>query len=282
ETRKQSEALETELKRRGVDARVFIAMRYWSPYAKDTVREVEAYAPDHTVLLPLYPQFSTTTTASSLKSWRDAGGPPASTVCCFPTEPAFAAAHVKTILDTWEKGGRPDNVRVLFSAHGLPEKVVLDGDPYQHQVEGTVAAVSRELPREWEFETCYQSRVGPLKWIGPATDESIRRAAEDGKAILVAPIAFVSEHIETLVELDHEYGLLAKAAGAKTYLRAPALGVEPGFLAALANLVEAAIPSPAGSVRSHCGHRICPAKWSGCPNHTPAPEGVALQETSPA
>lgn len=267
ETKKQAEALDAELARRGQTARSFVSMRYWSPFALDAVGEVREWGADRVVLLPLYPQFSTTTTASSLKSWKDAGGAPGVAVCCYPSAPKLIEAHAKETLEAWERGGKPANVRLLLSAHGLPEQVVEAGDPYQWQVEQTAAAVRPLLPEDWEVEVCYQSRVGPLKWIGPPTDESIRKAARDGKSILVSPIAFVSEHIETLVELDHEYKLIAEQENAAGYIRAPALGVNATFIGMLADLVEdALVDGEEDRPRSHCGQRICPAKWTDCPN----------------
>ncbi len=268
ETVAQASALDAELARRGYQAGSVIAMRYWKPFTAEAVATVKASRPDHTILLPLYPQYSTTTTASSLKAWRDAGGEKARTVCCYPTQSRFIAAHAHKLIAAWEAACKPAPVRLLLSAHGLPEIVVKDGDPYQWQVEATAAALRPQLPADWEIEICYQSRVGPLKWIGPATDDAIRRAAADGKAILLCPIAFVSEHIETLVELDIEYRHLAEAAPA--YVRAPALGVEAEFIAALADLVEDALRDPDPSPRSHCGGRICPADWRQCPNRRPA------------
>ena len=268
ETRKQAAALDAELARRGRTAQSFIAMRYWKPYAADAVREVIAWGATKVVLLPLYPHFSTTTTGSSLKSWKEAGGPAGVAVCCYPDVPEFIAAHARKLIGAWEQAGKPANVRCLLSAHGLPEIVVKAGDPYQWQVERTAAALKPLLPAEWEVEICYQSRVGPLKWIGPATDASIEKAARDGKAILLSPVAFVSEHIETLVELDVEYRHLADKLGAKHYMRAPALGVDAGFIGALADLVEQSLADPdAKPVRSSCGGRICPANWRDCPNH---------------
>ncbi len=266
ETRKQAEALDAELARRGHTAKSFIAMRYWKPYAADAVREVKAWGADRVILLPLYPQFSTTTTASSLKSWKDARGPEGVAICCYPETEKFIAAHARKLIETWEAAGKPANVRCLLSAHGLPEVVVKAGDPYQWQVELTVRKLRPLLPAEWEVEICYQSRVGPLKWIGPPTDACIAQAAKDGKAILLSPIAFVSEHIETLVELDIEYRHLADSYGAKHYLRAPALGIEAGFIETLADQVEAALPEKPGAVRSSCGGRLCPASWKDCPN----------------
>jgi ferrochelatase len=271
ETRAQADALGPALAHLAPETqiRVFIGMRYWKPYVADAAREAASWKPDVTVLLPLYPQYSTTTTGSSLTAWRKAGGDAsARLVCCYPTEPGFIAAHARTLVDTWESAGRPPNVRVLLSAHGLPERVITGGDPYQWQVEQSVAALKPLLPPEWETEICYQSRVGPLKWIGPPTDERIEAAAREGKAILLSPIAFVSEHIETLVELDIEYRELAEEAGAHVYLRAPALKVLPDFIGALARLVLDAADD-AAPVRSHCGGRVCPADRSSCPNRRP-------------
>lgn len=267
ETRKQAQALDAELARRGKTARSFVSMRYWSPFARDAVGEVRQWGADRVVLLPLYPQFSTTTTASSLKSWKDAGGAPGATVCCYPSAPKLIEAHAQEILKAWEQAGKPTNVRLLLSAHGLPEQVVEAGDPYQWQVEQTAGALQPLLPEDWEVEVCYQSRVGPLKWIEPATEDSILKAARDGKFIVVSPIAFVSEHIETLVELDHEYKLVAEAEKAAGYIRAPALGVNAAFIGMLADLVEEAlVDGDEDRPRSHCGRRVCPARWGECPN----------------
>lgn len=270
ETEKQARALEQAVAKRmtGYEVRAFIAMRYWHPFTEEAARDVKAWGPDETVLLPLYPQFSTTTTASSLQRWNDVSGGPAKTICCFPAESGLVKAHAESLISAWEKAGSPDDVRVLFSAHGLPEKVVADGDPYQHQVERTCEAVRALLPPEWETEICYQSRVGPLKWIGPSTEDAIEQAAKAGKALLITPIAFVSEHIETLVELDHEYGELAQGLGAKHYIRAPALGVTSVFIEALAGLVDAAYASDTGII-SDLGKRRCPPGFTGCPHRVP-------------
>lgn len=267
ETERQSAALEAELARilPGVEARCFIAMRYWNPLTGETARRVKAFAPDDVVLLPLYPQFSTTTTGSSLKAWRETYKGPGreTTVCCYPTETGLIEAHARSIRETWEKAGSPTNIRLLFSAHGLPEKVILAGDPYQRQVEATAAAVAAQLPAELEWTVCYQSRVGPMKWIGPSTDAEIRRAGAEGKGVMVTPIAFVSEHVETLVELDHEYAELAKTVGAAPYVRVPALGAAPEFIGGLAGSVRQALVA-AGSIAPACGWR-CGPDWPKCP-----------------
>ena len=266
ETEKQAAALKAMLDAELADTeiRVWPAMRYWHPFTHDVAGEVAAWAPDECVLLPLYPQFSTTTTASSLKAWRDAGGPETRTVCCYPTEPALLDAHAALIRKTWERSGRPDNLRILFSAHGLPKKVIEDGDPYQWQVEATVAGVMQQLPEFDDHQVCYQSRVGPLEWIGPSTEDAIRAAAADGCDILLVPIAFVSEHIETLVELDEEYAEIAAELGVARYIRVPALGSDPVFIESLATMVKSALKRD-GAVQAECGGRICPAEWSACP-----------------
>lgn len=266
ETVAQATALDAALRstRPDLETKVFIAMRYWTPFANETARQVAAFAPDEIVLLPLYPQYSTTTTASSLKDWARAyKGPGRSrTVCCYPTAEGLIEAHAKAIEAKWTKAGRPEGLRLLFSAHGLPQKVVDAGDPYQAQVEAGARAIAARLPGEWDWRVCYQSRVGPLKWLGPSTDEEVRRAGAEGKGVLIAPIAFVSEHVETLVELDHEYAELARQTGCSPYLRVPALGVEPAFIEALAATVVKALDRSSGA--APCGAWLCPAGLGKC------------------
>ena len=265
ETMKQAEALEVAVAARvsNVTFKCFPAMRYWKPFTRDAAKAAEAWGATDAILLPLYPQFSTTTTASSLKAWREASTLPASTICCYPAGAQFAQAHADAILKTWRDAGSPERPRLLFSAHGLPQSVVDRGDPYQWQVEQSVAAVWKLLPSDWEMRICYQSRVGPMKWIGPSTEEEIHGAGTDGVGVIVSPIAFVSEHVETLVELDIEYGELAKRLQLPFYLRAPALGADPRFIDALADLVQRALAAP-GKVQSESGGRLCPAAHGLC------------------
>ncbi len=267
ETKLQAGALEAELRRRAPDDEIkcFIAMRYWHPFTASVAKDVKAFAPTDTVLLPLYPQFSTTTTGSSLKAWHAAKGAPARTVCCYPFADDFVEAHVERILEAHEAAGRPENVRLLLSAHGLPESIVKRGDPYQWQCEMLSDMIAGRLPHTWDILTCYQSRVGPLKWIGPSTEAEVERAAKDKKHILIAPIAFVSEHIETLVELGEEYRLIAEAHGAAGYTRVKALGCHPRYIATLADETEKALGQAVGIVRSCAGSRLCPADRKGCP-----------------
>ena len=266
ETEKQAVALSHQLQAHLSDdeIRVFIAMRYWHPLTSKTAKDVADFEPDHVVLLPLYPQFSMTTTGSSVKVWSKSytGSGSVHTVCCYPVAKAFVVAHADQIRKTWEAAGSPPGIRLLFSAHGLPERVIKSGDPYQAQVERTAAAVAAELGPGWDWNICYQSRVGPLKWIGPSTPDELRRAAAEGKGVLLSPIAFVSEHVETLVELDHEYAELASELGLTAYLRAPALGTSSDFVESLAGAAISALEK--GGVEPF-GSEPCESCFTNCP-----------------
>jgi ferrochelatase len=266
-TEAQAAALEAAL---GPDHRCFIAMRYWRPLTEEAARAVTAWRPDRVVLAPLYPQFSSTTTASSLRAWGLAAAAagltvPTRSLCCYPTDEGFVAAvagQVRAALAEVRGGQR---LRVLFSAHGLPQKVVAAGDPYQWQVERTVEAVVASIGGSGlDYAICYQSRVGPLAWIGPSTDAEIARAGADGVAAIVVPIAFVSEHSETLVELDIEYGHLAKEKGVPVYVRAPTVGTASSFIAGLAEQIRRTAACT-GTMRSGNDGRICPARFGKCP-----------------
>ncbi|HEU0071087.1 MAG TPA: ferrochelatase [Alphaproteobacteria bacterium] len=241
-TDEQARALEIQL---GADHRVFVAMRYWHPFADETANAVKAYAPDKIVLLPLYPQYSGTTTGSSFKDWHRAAestgmNVPTVQVRDYPDHAGYVAALAAQLRSALNTAREKGPFRLLFSAHGLPKKVIDAGDPYQAQIERTAAAVVAALRADaqgLDWRVCYQSRVGPLEWIGPATDDEIKRAGEEALGLVVLPIAFVSEHSETLVELDIEYRELADHHGVPFYIRVPALGTDAGFIAALADLV---------------------------------------------
>ena len=278
----QAEALEKELNHRWDSgarrARTFVAMRYWHPRSDEIARAVRDYAPDELVLLPLYPQYSTTTSGSSLADWhRAAAGlslpKPAKAMCCYPDQPGLIAeiaerlgAALAAADDSMDESRRP---RVLFSAHGLPRKIIEAGDPYQWQVERTAAAIVEALKdrptgrNALDWVVCYQSRVGPLEWIGPYTDAEITRAGRDGVPVIVVPIAFVSEHSETLVELDVEYRRLAEAQGVPSYVRVPTVGTSPSFIRGLADLVTTSLEADA-AICSSAGGRICPAGARRC------------------
>ena len=270
ETDRQARALEASLANAlpGDEIKVFVAMRYWKPMSDVVAGLVALFAPDELVLLPLYPQFSTTTTGSSLEAWNKAykGTGTSHTVCCYPDVADFARAHAVMIRQSWEKAGKPDGLRLLFSAHGLPQSIVDSGDPYEMQVQKTCAAVIEQLGpnglgQNWDWRICYQSRVGRLKWLGPYAEQALKTAAEDGRGVIITPIAFVSEHVETLVEMDHEYALLAERVGVQSYVRVPALSIDTDFINALTQAATKALEKtgicPAGS---GCGN-----SWKGCP-----------------
>lgn len=268
ETQLQADALEAALRAKNHDARCFIAMRYWKPFAEDAARAAKAWDPDRVVLLPLYPQFSTTTTASSESDWNDAAGraglrAPTTRICCYPWESGFIASVAALIAAALGQKRPGVEYRLLLSAHGLPKRTVMKGDPYPWQVEKTAAAIVDRLGiADLDWQVCYQSRVGPLEWIEPATDAEIRRAGREGKGLIVAPIAFVSEHSETLVELDIEYGRLAREAGVADYIRVPAVGAHAAFIEGLAALVDRAA---LGEAVVTCGPgRICPKDFARC------------------
>ena len=269
ETEAQAAALQAALGDLG-EVEVAIAMRYWHPMSDEAAQRVAAFRPERIVLLPLYPQFSTTTVASSLAAWHSAAraaGIAAQTqaVCCYPRADGLIEAHaalIEPLLKAAAEAGKP---RLLFSAHGLPKRVVARGDPYQWQIEETARRIAHRLDRDdLDWTVCYQSKVGPLAWLEPSTIDELDRAGRDRVPVVVVPIAFVSEHSETLVELDVTYREHARAAGVPAYHRVPALGTHPAFIAALAGLVRGALQRDA-SIDSGDGGRICPAAHRGCP-----------------
>jgi ferrochelatase len=267
QTMAQARGLQTLLTAQGYEAKVVLAMRYWKPFAAEAAAQIRSFAPDEIVLLPLYPQYSTTTTASSLRDFGEAARraglkAPMHRVCCFPDQPGLVAAEIRLLRAALARRRGGLAYRVLFSAHGLPKRIVSRGDPYPDQVNKTVRAIVAGLGEEIEHVVCYQSRVGRLEWIGPATDAEIARAGRDGMGVVVVPVAFVSEHSETLVELDLEYKHLAQAAGVTDYIRVPTVGTAPEFLEGLSTLVQTALKG--GEVVSSGPGRICPQFCTGC------------------
>ena len=241
-TIEQSVALEKKLNQTDNkdEYKCFIVMRCWNPRAKKVIEDVINYSPDEVILLPLYPQYSAATSGSSIKEWHDICKKrnykiKTSTICCYPTETLFIKSHVNGIR---KKINNLKNYKLIFSAHGLPEKNIAKGDPYQWQIEQSAVNIVKKLNIEnLDWILSYQSRVGPLKWIGPSTDDVIIDNSRSGKKIVLVPIAFVSEHSETLVELDIEYKELANKNGCKEYIRVPALGTNSEFINSLCNLV---------------------------------------------
>ena len=257
------------------DTRCFVAMRYWHPFSNEAVRDVQAWNPDEVLLMPLYPQYSTTTTGSSLTAWREAAAKagfaaPTTALCCYHSDPGYLRSAAELVAHAYDQAraklGPDAKLRVLFSAHGLPETIVKRGDPYQFQIERTVAGILRVWNRPGvDSAVCYQSRATPQKWLEPSTEQEIDRAAADGAAVLVVPVAFVSEHSETLVELDVEYAELAHAKGVPGYFRAPAANSQAAFIEALADLTRGALGRGPG-LCSFVGGRTCPARHTDCPH----------------
>lgn len=243
-TEAQARALEAEL---DDGSRCFVVMRYWHPLTEETVAAVKAWGPDQIVCLPLYPQYSTTTTELSLTAWQRVATEyglscPTHAINSYPTAPGLIAALAGLIAPALDEAvACHAKVRLLLSAHGLPLKIVRAGDPYPEQIAQTAATLIETLARPGlDWTVCYQSRVGPLKWLGPLADDEIRRAGKDQAAVVIAPISFVSEHSETLVELDRDYRRLAEKCGVPGYYRVPTVGTDPRFIATLAALVRAA------------------------------------------
>ncbi len=272
QTQAQARGLERALADLGT-AKAFIAMRYWHPMSEETARAVAAFAPDRIVLLPLYPQFSTTTVASSLKAWAKAArkiglARPSVALCCYPASGGFIEALVGLIRPALEGARAHGTPRLLLSAHGLPKKIVAAGDPYQWQIEETARHIIERLDLDGlDWRVCYQSRVGPLEWLGPSTDDEIKRAGAERRPVVIAPIAFVSEHSETLVELDIEYRKLAIEHGVPHYARVPTVGTWDAFIGALADLVRGAVaqmPVDGTKICSAQGGRICPTAHRAC------------------
>lgn len=288
-TEEQSAGLQAELNEQ-YDARCFIAMRYWHPFAKETVKAVAAFRPDRVLLLPLYPHYSTTTTGSSLTDWRNeaaAAGLVAetTTLCCWFNDAGYLRATARllrrAISDARAEIGNGAGLRILFSAHGLPQVIVDKGDPYQFQIEQTAISLLTLLaednerdPAEDDTVVCYQSRATPQKWLDPSIEQEIERAAHDKVAVLVVPIAFVSDHSETLVELDIEYREVAEKLGVPGYFRAPAQNSDPAFVSALADAARTAIRKGPG-LCSFDGPGLCPRRFADCPHVGASREVVA-------
>lgn len=263
-TQNQAKSLENNLLERG-DYKCFVVMRCWHPRASNVIKKVREYNPGEIILLPLYPQFSASTSGSSINEWKDLCKKEnykvkIKTICCYPTESNFVASHVSLIKKTLQNI-KNNNFKLIFSAHGLPESKIKKGDPYQWHVEETVRAIMFKLQTEnLDYAISYQSRVGPMKWIGPSTDSVIIKYSKEKKGIVIVPVAFVSEHSETLVELDIEYKKLAEKNGCSFYKRVPALGTEGNFIKGLTEMVLQ--PETRGNFVSSI---MCPNKYVKCP-----------------
>ena len=264
-TRSQAGVLGRALKSAGVDNQVFVSMRYWHPMTSEVVKQVQEYNPDQVFLLPLYPQYSTTTSKSSLDAWFKESKKQnlqinTKYVCCYPTNEKLIEAHSSLIQKKIE-GINSKKIRILFSAHSLPVSIIKGGDPYQWQVQQTVQSIMKKLTGVEEHVLCYQSKVTPVKWLEPSTPDEIKRAIKDDVVIIVVPIAFVSDHSETLVELDIQYKNLAQEMGSKDYYRIEALNINEIFIEGLKDLV---LGGQDTDTKNNISSKICPKTFKEC------------------
>ncbi|MGH9674786.1 MAG: ferrochelatase, partial [Bryobacteraceae bacterium] len=242
---RQARALEAELGR-DFDARVSVAMRYWRPFTGEAIGEMRAFAPDDIVLLPLYPQYSKTTTGSSLKEWNrlypaNGHNPRVHVVREFFEDGAYVDAVAGAVGAEMSAYTDPSAVDVVFSAHSVPVSVIEAGDPYQKQIERTVDLVWRRGGWPARRHLCYQSKVGPSKWLRPMMREMLESLAASGsKEVLMVPISFVSDHVETLFEINIEHREIAERLGV-TFRMVPGLNDQRQFIGALAGLVRSAL-----------------------------------------
>jgi ferrochelatase len=244
-TRQQADALETEL-RKDIEAKVFVAMRYWHPKIDSVVENLKISNFDRFILLPLYPQYSKPTTASSINEWhrqckkKKFNPPNVIVIKDFHQHPLYIEAIVDQINLTYNKFENipSKEIHLVFSAHGVPESLIASGDPYKDQIEKTVSAVISKGNWDSQHTLCYQSKVGPMKWLTPSLNDTINKLAGVGnRHLLVVPISFVTEHIETLQEIDVQTRQKATELGVKQFEMMPALNSHPKFIAALKDLV---------------------------------------------
>jgi ferrochelatase len=248
-TEEQARALEGELKRRGLGARVIVGMCAWRPFLSDAMAEVARSGIERLVVLPLFPQYSVTTTGGGfgilqkiiernpefrtldtrwVRNWHD--------------DPEYIAAFTKSVASELAKFPEPDRVHLLFSAHSIPESYVRNGDPYLDQTKSTVEAIVDALGRRNSYQLSFQSKIGPVKWLEPATNDVIvELGRKNASSVLIIPVSFVSEHIETLYELDILYKKVAQEAGLSDLRRVPTLNSDPDFISALAGIVQRAL-----------------------------------------
>jgi ferrochelatase len=245
-TQRQARALELEL-RRNLDAKVTIAMRYWHPLTSAAIAEMAAFAPEDLVLLPLYPQYSKTTTGSSVNEWNrcfhpNGWRPNVRVIETFYEDDAYLDSLVAAINDCLANAANPADFDIVFSAHSVPVAVIEAGDPYQRHIERTVQMVWERGGWAARRHVCYQSKVGASKWLRPSMHETVKNLAAAGsKHLLVVPISFVSDHVETLHEIDIEHREQAQELGIEDYRMMTGLNDSPRFIQALAGLVRAAL-----------------------------------------
>ncbi|TGG80144.1 MAG: ferrochelatase [Aphanocapsa feldmannii 277cV] len=258
-TDQQAKELQSVLRQRRIDATTYVAMRYWHPFTESAVGDIKADKIDEVVVLPLYPQFSISTSGSSFRLLErirqedsDFARLPIRAIGAWYDDPGYLKAMAGLIGEAIDGADDPATAHVFFSAHGVPRSYVEEaGDPYQEQIERCTALIMGALGRDNPYTLAYQSRVGPVEWLQPYTEDALEKLGAAGvRDLVVVPISFVSEHIETLEEIDIEYREIATAAGVRNFHRVPALDTNATFIDALAGLVEGALAKPPVSMES--------------------------------
>jgi ferrochelatase len=238
-TEQQAAALQAWLVDAGLDARCFVAMRYWHPFTAEAIEQVRASDCDEIVLLPLYPHYSGTTTGSSLNEWhrRFDGDLPVHVIGAFYKNDLYLEALVEKIREALAQFPTPDSPEIVFSAHSVPVSVIRNGDPYQRQIEETVELVMERGRWSNRYRLCYQSKVGASKWLQPSLRNTIRELGEQkAREVCIVPISFVSDHVETLGEISHEAREQAESVGIERFVMTSGLNTSPTFIRALGEM----------------------------------------------
>lgn len=246
-TERQARALEGELRDQGIDAHCFVAMRYWHPFTQEAITQLRAADCDEVVLLPMYPQYSSTTTGSSLNEWHRlfSDDVPVRPVEHFYQNSAYLEAMIQKIGQALKRFPAGNCPMMVFSAHGVPISVIERGDPYQRQIEETVRLLLERGGWNNPHRLCYQSKVGASRWLQPSLRQTLRQlAAEKVRDVCVVPVAFVSDHVETLGEIDHEAREQAQRLGIRQFEMSAGLNDSPKFIRALGQIVQEALVSP--------------------------------------
>jgi ferrochelatase len=249
-TERQARTLEAELTQHGLDARCFVAMRYWHPFTREAIAQLEASGCDEVVLLPLYPQYSSTTTGSSLNEWRRLfrSELPVHHVGRFYQHPMYLDSVIEKIEEALARFPVPERAEIVFSAHSVPMSVIAKGDPYQRQIEETVRLLMERGGWPNRHRLCYQSKVGASKWLQPSLHRTLHDlSAEKVREVCIVPVAFVSDHVETLGEIDHEARAEARRLGMTQFEMSAGLNDSPKFISALGQLVREALGATAQS-----------------------------------
>jgi ferrochelatase len=264
-TERQARALESELRGHGIDVRCFVAMRYWHPFTCEAIEQLRAAKCDEVVLLPMYPQYSSTTTGSSLNEWyrlfRD--DVPTHCVETFYRNTMYLDSVVDKVNEALSRFASPELPEIVFSAHSIPMSVIEKGDPYQRQIEETVSLVMQRGAWSNRHRLCYQSKVGASRWLQPSLTHTLRQlASERVREVCVVPIAFVSDHVETLGEIDHEARHLAGHLGFTQFEMSAGLNDSPKFIKALGHIVQDALAAPVAiPIRTH-GRKLAEPQYA--------------------